>query len=52
MGVWHTPDFFVIRDREAGWEEWKTEEELQRLKASVDRKFIPTMFWAKRRRWP
>jgi putative transposase len=33
MGVWHTPDFFVIRDREAGWEEWKTEEELQRLTA-------------------
>jgi len=30
MGVWHTPDFFVIRDRGAGWEEWKTEEELQR----------------------
>lgn len=32
MGVLHTPDFFVIRDREAGWEEWKAEEELQRLK--------------------
>jgi hypothetical protein len=31
MGVIHTPDFFVIRDREAGWEEWKTEEELLRL---------------------
>jgi transposase InsO family protein len=31
MGVLHTPDFFVIRDREAGWEEWKTEEELRRL---------------------
>jgi putative transposase len=31
MGVLHTPDFFVIRDRDAGWEEWKTEEELQRL---------------------
>lgn len=33
MGVWHTPDFFVIRDCEAGWEEWKREEELQRLAA-------------------
>lgn len=31
MGVFHTPDFFVIRDRDAGWEEWKTEEELRRL---------------------
>jgi len=31
MGVLHTPDFFVIRQREAGWEEWKTEEELHRL---------------------
>jgi len=33
MGVLHTPDFFVIRQQEAGWEEWKTEEELNRLKA-------------------
>lgn len=24
----YTPDFFVIRENEAGWEEWKTEEEL------------------------
>lgn len=31
MGVLHTPDFFVIREAEAGWEEWKTEEDLQRL---------------------
>ena len=31
MGVRHTPDFFVMRETEAGWEEWKTEEELQRL---------------------
>jgi transposase InsO family protein len=33
MGVLHTPDFFVIRHQEAGWEEWKTEEELHRLTA-------------------
>ena len=33
MGVLHTPDFFVIRRGEAGWEEWKTEEELRRLNA-------------------
>ena len=31
MGVLHTPDFFVIRQGEAGWEEWKTEEDLRRL---------------------
>jgi putative transposase len=31
LGVRHTPDFFVIRQDTAGWEEWKTEEELVRL---------------------
>ena len=31
MAVLHTPDFFVIRDDAAGWEEWKTEEDLTRL---------------------
>jgi putative transposase len=31
MGVMHTPDFFVIRADAAGWEEWKSEEELTRL---------------------
>jgi hypothetical protein len=31
LGVMHTPDFFVIRQDAAGWEEWKTEEELVRL---------------------
>lgn len=31
MGVLHTPDFFVIRDDAVGWEEWKTEEDLNRL---------------------
>jgi putative transposase len=31
MGVLHTPDFFVIREKESGWEEWKTEEDLRRL---------------------
>ncbi|MGH9447486.1 MAG: hypothetical protein ACRD3O_17390 [Terriglobia bacterium] len=41
MGVWHTPDFFVIRDREAGWEEWKAEEELQRLKLRNPNRYFP-----------
>jgi len=31
LGVMHTPDFFVIRQDTAGWEEWKAEEELNRL---------------------
>jgi hypothetical protein len=31
LGVLHTPDFFVIRKATAGWEEWKTEEDLLRL---------------------
>ena len=31
LGVLHTPDYFVIRGTEAGWEECKTEEELIRL---------------------
>jgi len=26
--AWHTPDFFVLREDRAGWEEWKTEAEL------------------------
>jgi putative transposase len=31
MAVRHTPDFFVLRRDSAGWEEWKTEEDLHRL---------------------
>ncbi len=31
LGVLHTPDYFVIRRTDAGWEECKTEEELIRL---------------------
>src|SRR6516162_217867 len=29
--VRHTPDFFILRQDSAGWEEWKTEEDLNRL---------------------
>src|SRR5712691_5017945 len=29
--VRHTPDFFVLRQEAAGWEEWKLEDELNRL---------------------
>jgi hypothetical protein len=31
LGVLHTPDFFVLRETSAGWEECKMEEELDRL---------------------
>jgi len=31
LGVMHTPDFFVLRMTRAGWEEWKTEEDLLKL---------------------
>jgi hypothetical protein len=31
LSVRHTPDFFVLRQDFAGWEEWKTEEDLNRL---------------------
>lgn len=41
MAVWHTPDFFVIRDCEAGWEEWKTEDELERLKVKNPGRYFP-----------
>jgi putative transposase len=31
LSVMHTPDYFVIREGSAGWEECKTSEELERL---------------------
>ena len=36
----HTPDFFVIRTREAGWEEWKTEDELLRLAERCPNRYV------------
>jgi putative transposase len=41
MGVLHTPDFFVIRCGQAGWEEWKTEEELRRLNMHNPNRYSP-----------
>lgn len=41
MGVLNTPDYFVIRREEAGWEEWKTEEELRRLNAHNPNRYSP-----------
>lgn len=42
LGVLHTPDFFVIRTDEAGWEECKTEEELRRLSKSSPHRYSRT----------
>ena len=42
LGVLHTPDFFVIRADEAGWEECKTEDELRRLSESSPYRYLST----------
>lgn len=41
-GVLHTPDFFVLRADSAGWEEWKLEEDLQRLIKSQPNRYRRT----------
>jgi len=40
--VWHTPDFFVLRADSAGWEEWKTEAQLQTLAHSQPQRYQRT----------
>ena len=40
VGVWHTSDFFVLRQKEAGWEEWKTVEELEKLTIKMPHRYI------------
>lgn len=40
VGVWHTPDYFVIRRDSMGWEEWKTEEQLGGLKESMPNRYV------------
>jgi putative transposase len=40
VGVLHTPDYFVIRTDSAGWEEWKTEEELVRLIEQMPHRYV------------
>jgi len=47
VGVLHTPDFFVIRTDSAGWEEWKTEEELIRLTKQMPHRYM----WGGDGRW-
>ncbi len=49
IGVLHTPDYFVIREKtleqgeqkiELGWEEWKTEEELRRFESEESSRYV------------
>ncbi len=37
--IYHTPDFFVLYQDKAGWEEWKDEEELRRLSISSPNRY-------------
>lgn len=40
IGIWHTPDYFVMRSDSIGWEEWKTETELLRLAEQMPHRYI------------
>jgi transposase InsO family protein len=40
IGVWHTPDYFVIRGDSIGWEEWKMEAELLRLAEQMPHRYV------------
>ncbi len=40
VGVWHTPDYFVLRTDAAGWEEWKTEAGLERLEETMPHRYV------------
>jgi putative transposase len=39
VGIWHTPDYFVIRRDALGWEEWKMEEALVRLAEDMPHRY-------------
>lgn len=40
VAPFHTPDYFVIYKDEAGWEEWKTEEELKKLAQTSPNRYV------------
>ncbi len=42
IGHYHTPDFFVLRQKSAGWEEWKTEKQLKQLAAKYPTRYQQT----------
>src|SRR6266849_6025708 len=39
-GVWHTPDYFVLRADRVGWEEWKTDVGLERLAETMPHRYV------------
>jgi hypothetical protein len=39
VSVWHTPDYFVLRADALGWEEWKTEQGLERLSETMPHRY-------------
>lgn len=40
VGIWHTPDYFVIRSNSIGWEEWKMEAELPCLAEKMPYRYV------------
>ena len=44
VGIWHTPDYFVIRSDSIGWEEWKTEAELLRLAEQMPHRYVQALY--------
>jgi hypothetical protein len=40
VGVWHTPDYFVIRGDAVGWEEWKTEAGLEHQAEAMPKRYM------------
>jgi transposase InsO family protein len=38
--LYHTPDFFVIYEDKAGWEEWKSEEDLWKLAQESPNRYV------------
>ena len=41
VGVWHTPDYFVLRADRIGWEEWRTNAGLGRLSQTMPHRYCP-----------
>src|SRR5712692_1833131 len=39
VGVWHTPDYFVLRADSIGWEEWKMDAGLGRLSQTMPHRY-------------
>jgi putative transposase len=39
LAFWHTPDFFILREDGAGWEEWKPQEKLFDLAKSMPNRY-------------